>query len=281
MTIENLVLRQARLTDSIALNYVRGGAGPTLIFIHGAMGDFRSWAPQWDAFTSSYDCISYSRRYSFPNTNPFEGRSHNALVDSDDLLQLLDHLDIERAILIGSSYGGFAALAFAATHPSRVKALISVEAPMMRYAQVSEKGATTAKAFIEETVLPAREAFESNDNEHGIRILTAGIAGSGMADIPAHILERQMQNVTAARSLVLSDDGFPLLDPEVLGALAVPTLLISGAQTAPIHAEIFRAVCAAMPQAQSRIIAGSGHSVSLRQPGRFNAEVLTFLSQAI
>lgn len=261
----------------MVLNYVRAGSGPTLIFIHGAMGDWRSWSPQWDVFTRHFDCISYSRRYSAPNPNPMNSRDHNALVDAEDLDALMDVLAIDKAILVGSSYGGFTALAMAVRAPGRVRAVVSVEAPMMRYAEMSEDGANVVRAFRESTVIPAREAFERGDDAEGVRILTGGIVGRKTNDIPAEILERRMQNARAARSLSLSNDEFPLLDPEALSRLPMPVLLMSGADTAPVHAAIFAAVVKAMPSARVRIVEGSGHSVSQQQPEIFNSEVLHFI----
>ncbi len=161
-----------KLPSSIALHYVRAGRGPTLIFIHGAMGDWRSWAPQWDSFTSRFDCIAYSRRYSFPNTNPMNTRKHNAIVDAEDLERLMDALDIDRAILVGSSYGGFTALAMAVRAPARVMAVVSVEAPMMRYAQMTSNGAEIARQFLEEAALPRKKSIRKGgrcrrcDNPH-------------------------------------------------------------------------------------------------------------------
>lgn len=266
------------LGNGTVLNYVRAGAGPTLIFIHGAMGDYRAWAPQWDAFTSSYDCISYSRRYSHPNPNELRTRDHSALVDAEDLLLLMDALGLEQAILVGSSYGGFTALATAVAAPDRVRALVSVEAPMMPYAEASEEGAAIVREFKENTQLPARRAFELGHNQEGTRILTGGIVGKKPSDVPAEVLMRRMQNVRAARSLSLSDNEFPLIEKEKISALKMPMLLMSGANTAPIHAAIFKAVCAALPQARSVIVPESGHSVSQQQAGIFNTEVKAFLS---
>ena len=124
------------------------------------MGDWRAFGPQWQAFTAQFDCISYSRRYSHPNPNPMISRQHNALVDAEDLEGLMDELGIEKAVLVGSSYGGFTALAMAVRAPERVRAVVSVEAPMMRYALQTEGGARIARAFLEASADPAREAFE-------------------------------------------------------------------------------------------------------------------------
>jgi pimeloyl-ACP methyl ester carboxylesterase len=265
------------LPSGIELNFVRVGSGPTLIFIHGAMGDFRAWIPQWDAFIQQFDCISYSRRYSYPNSNELNDRSHSALVDAEDLEQLMDSLDIEKAILVGSSYGGFTALATALRIPERIRALVAVEAPMMRYAERNPETAEVVRAFREASADPARVAFEAGDDLTGVMTLTGGIAGQAPDSIPQHVLQRRMENARAARSLAISDDEFPWLEPDDLASLPMPVLLISGNDTAPIHAAIFSEVCKAMPKARVRIVEGSGHSVSQMQPEIFNSEVLEFL----
>ena len=265
------------LPTGITLNYVRKGSGPTMILIHGAMGDLLAWSPQWGPFTQKFDCISYSRRYSHPNPNPMKTRSHSALVDAEDLEGLMDTLGIDNAILVGSSYGGFTALAAALRMPSRIDAVVSVEAPMMRYGEADPRGADIIRRFKETTADPARAAFERGDDEKGALILTGGIVGRDPATVPQHIMARRMRNIEAAKSLALSDDEFPQLGRDELAALPMPVLLMSGAKTAPVHAAIFAAVCAAMPNATSVIVEDSGHSVSQQQPEVFNAEVLAFL----
>jgi pimeloyl-ACP methyl ester carboxylesterase len=278
LTFLDLEQHVATLKSGMALTYVREGTGPNLIFIHGAMGDWRAFAPQWAAFADKFDCISYSRRYSFPNPNKMNTRDHNALVDAEDLEGLMDALEIEEAILVGSSYGGYTALATALRMPARVRAVVAVEAPMMRYVLQSDTP-EVAEAFIETTAKPARQAFERGDNALGARLLTGGIVGQAPARVPAEVMERRMLNVHAARSLALSDDEFPWLEPAKMAALPMPLFLISGKNTAPIHAAIFQEVCKAMPQAKSLIVEGAGHSVAQQQPETFNAEVLSFLGE--
>lgn len=278
MELLEYIPEATKIDDSIMLHYVRAGSGPTLIFIHGAMGDWRSWAPQWQVFTSYFDCVSYSRRFNHPNPNTMNSYHHNALVDARDLEALMDQLGIEQAILVGSSYGGFTALALAVQQPERVSAVVSVEAPMMRYAQASPEGASIAKEFIAKSAGPAKEAFERGDDITGVTLLTGGIVGKNVEDIPPEILQRRMLNATAARSLALSEDEFPMLDKDCLASLSMPVMLISGADTAPIHAAIFEAVCAAMPKAHTCIVKDSGHAVSQQQSDIFNREVMAFLA---
>lgn len=279
MDIADIPPKPVELPTGATLNYIRDGAGDPLVFIHGAMGDYRSWRPQWTHFKRRFDCISYSRRYSFPNPNELTTHDHNALVDAADLEAFLDALSLDSAILVGSSYGGFTALAMAARAPERVKAVVSVEAPMMRYAALTEEGTLISEAFLESAARPARAAFIRGDDVEGVRLLTGGISGRAPEAIPAAVLDRRMTNVRAARSLALSDDEFPWIEPERLAALPMPILLMSGAETAPVHAAIFRNLCTAMPQAKVRIIPRSGHSVSQEQAEQFNSEVMAFLAE--
>lgn len=270
-----------RLPDGAVLSYVRAGAGPTLIFVHGVLGDWRSWEAQWPAFTAAYDCIAYSCRFSHPNGNTMEAPDHSAVDDARDLEALMDALDMKSAVLVGSSYGGFASLAMAVRAPGRVRAVVAVEPPMMKYAERFEDTAPVAAAFRERTVRPSRAAFERGDDELGTHLLTGGIANRPSDSLPAEVMVRRMQNRMAGRRVALSSDEFPLLDPEALAALPMPVLLITGANTGPIFKAIFSGITRSMPRARTAVVDGAGHSVAGDQPLAFNNLVLEFLGAIV
>ena len=204
MAFEDLVPTAVNLPNSVVLNYVREGNGRPLIFIHGAMGDWRAWGQQWTVFSQAFDCISYSRRYSYPNPNRMASPDHNALVDAEDLRLFMAELGLSSAILVGSSYGGFTALALATTAPDLVDAVVAVEPPMMKYASMDDDGAAVAAAFRQATIVPARDAFERGDDLDGTLILTTGIVARDgkSATPPAHIMKS-----TAAKCLGRADAG--------------------------------------------------------------------------
>lgn len=272
-------LRVARLPSGVALAFDVAGQGLPLVFIHGVMGDWRSWDAQWPAFTARYRCLRYSRRYNHPNHNTMPSPDHSALHEAEDLLGLLDHLGWERAILVGSSYGSFAALALAVQHPERCSALALSEPPMMKYAQHSDAGREAEARFRADVMAPANAAFQRGDDETGARIMTGGINGQGVATLTPEGMSRRLQNIVAMKTLALSTDEFPWLAPERLAALPMPVLLLSGERTPPIHAEIFRNVCTAMPQAEQVTVPDAGHGTSRDNPTFFNATVLDFLER--
>lgn len=273
--------RRVRLSNGVELHYERAGAGTPLVFVHGAMGDWRSWEAQWEVFVAQFDCVTYSRRYSFPNDNDMPSPHHSALDEAQDLLLLLDALGVPRVILVGSSYGGFTALALALAHPDRVIALVAVEPPMMRYAELSASGRDASAAFRRDTIEPANAAFRAGQDELAGRIMTGGINGAAAAAGSPQAMLRRLQNLRAMKMLAMSSDEFPWLAPQRLVALEVPVLLVSGEQTAPIHREIFANVCGAMPQAQVLRVPNAGHGVSRDQPAEFNRRVLDFLDECV
>lgn len=55
-------------------------------------------------------------------------------------------------------------------------------------------------------------------------------------------------------------------------------LLMSGKNTASIHKAIFQNVAASIPHAQTKIVEGSGHSVSQQRADIFNVEVMRFIN---
>lgn len=215
-------LARARLPSGVELSYERAGRGTPLVFIHGVMGDWRSWDPQWPAFTARFDCVRYSRRYNYPNRNSMPSPDHSALHEAQYLAGLLDHLGWERAVLVGSSYGSFTALALAARDPARVSALALSEPPMMRHARHSEAGRAAETRFRVDTIEPANAAFRRGEDEAAARIMTGGINGSASPALAAPAMQRRLQNVQAMKMLALSSDEFPWIAPRLLAALRAP-----------------------------------------------------------
>lgn len=97
--LEQLPLHRTVISGGIEIHYAQAGDGPPLIFIHGGMGDWTPWAPQWAAFTVRFRCFTYSRRYSSPNRNEVDGETHSVLAEAQDLIALLEKWQAEPASL--------------------------------------------------------------------------------------------------------------------------------------------------------------------------------------
>jgi len=90
---------------------MRPGA-EAVVLIHDRIADSLVWDGVWPAFCKRFHTIRYDRRG--------YGRSPattEIYTESDDLFSLLRHLQIKRAMLVGSSHGGALAINFALEHP--------------------------------------------------------------------------------------------------------------------------------------------------------------------
>jgi len=84
------------------LYYEVAGSGQALVLIHGFSTDCRQWKDQIEFFKSDYKVICYDMRGFGKSTVP-SGMNYS---HAEDLRALLDHLDIEKAHILGHSFGG-------------------------------------------------------------------------------------------------------------------------------------------------------------------------------
>lgn len=262
----------------LEFHYVEQGNGPALVFLHGVLGDYRTATPQWPAFVSRYRCIAYSRRHNWPNQNRAVASDHSALTEARDLRALLRSWGATPAILVGSSYGAFTALALALDAPELVRALVLAEPPMLRWADHIPGGALVREEFFRDIREPARQAFLRGEDRQAVLRLTGGIVGSdALASMSPQALQDRLTNVQSIKALTLSMDEFPMLAPDRVRAIKCPTLLLAGAHTPAVHDVVFRALCLGMPNAQVARIPGAGHGVARDNPAFYNQRVLEFL----
>ena len=93
-----------------------------LIFIHGFPFDKSSWQPQMTHFKHTHRVIAYDIRGFGASTAGTE-RANIALF-ADDLVQFMDRMQIEKAIVCGLSMGGYILLNAVKRYPTRFEAII-------------------------------------------------------------------------------------------------------------------------------------------------------------
>lgn len=115
--------------DGVTLAYVRAGSGAPVVLIHGASGNLRDWTQgAMQAMAARHDVIAFDR--------PGHGRSGwpgpggVTLSEQARLMRAaLVRLGVPRATLVGHSYGGSVALAWALDAPDSVDGLLLISAP--------------------------------------------------------------------------------------------------------------------------------------------------------
>lgn len=113
--------------NGVELNYEMMGRGPVMGSIHGGFGGAGSSVlpreePWASAFIGAYTLVTYDRRSAGRST--YGDGPHTLAAFAGDLRELLRHLRIERAFIMGSSAGGPIAITYALTYPETVAGLI-------------------------------------------------------------------------------------------------------------------------------------------------------------
>lgn len=102
-----------------------GGDGTPVVLAHGFLMDREMFAPQVEELAPEFRVITWDER-GFGETE-FDGQPFTYWDSAQDCLGLLDHLEIDRAVVGGMSQGGFLSLRAALLAPDRVRALVLID----------------------------------------------------------------------------------------------------------------------------------------------------------
>lgn len=222
----------------IALYYEEKGEGEPLILLHGNGENGQYFVHQMEYFSKKYRVIAVDTRghgKSPRGTAPFTIRQF-----SDDLLEFMNRMKIEKAMLLGFSDGGNIALVFALTHPERVEKLI------LNGANLNASG---VKPMVQIPI------------EFGYRIASFFAKKSADARKNAEML-----------GLMVND---PNIHPEELIRLKVRTLVIAGTKDM-IKDSHTRMIAEKLPNSDLVILPGD-HFIANKNFDQFNLTVERFL----
>ena len=109
------------------VEYLSVGNGPTILFVHGALGDYRTWAPSMIPVSENHRFVSYSRRY-FGTQDWYDGGDKFSVRQfSEDLIGLIEALKLTDVHLVAWSSGTRTAITTAIERPDLIKSLFLFE----------------------------------------------------------------------------------------------------------------------------------------------------------
>lgn len=247
------------------LYYEVTGVGDPVVLIHGFSLDRRMWEPQLATLVEGYRLIRYDLRghgESAAITGPYAG--------TDDLRELLDHLGIRSATLVGLSAGAQIALDFALTHPDRADRLVLASPGVSGYVP---RGPWDWMAGV-------MEAVRAGDAERA----AARWADTPLMAIPdrpaADSLVRRMV-MDNARIWSYASNPERMLEPPAIGRLGeirVPTLILVGGDDLPDILQVAELLRDGVAGSRRLAVPGAGHLVNLAAAVMFNDAVAEFLA---
>lgn len=243
------------------------GSGSPVLFIHGGPNSGSTWANIVEHF-DGFQCYLVDR--------PGTGLSDDYVASGDVydyarrfVPDLLDQLGLDRVHVVASSFGGFVALASAASAPDRFDRMVQMACPAFVPGMLTPpfmKGMALAPVrWLIGKLPPSEKASERILRQigHGASI----DAGRLQPEFNQWYLELQrhtntMRNETAMIANGVTRKGFRpdlTIPDELLRAVATPTLFLWGEDDGFGGQDVAERVVSTMPNAELRMLAESGH----------------------
>ena len=180
-----------------------------IVCVHGLTANHTCWYPMAETLAPAHRLIAYDLRGRGDSDKPASGYSlahHGA-----DLLGLLDHFGLERAVIMGHSLGAHIAVRFAAHHPERVDRLILFDGGLDVRAEVFDSLAPAVNrlgiefpsldAFL--GLMRSLPLFANRWNEHLTRYFTydveASPGGGVRSKVVRHAIDEEVANLQRTR----------------------------------------------------------------------------------
>ena len=262
------------------IGYRRGGQGPVLLLLHGIAGSSVTWIPAMRLLESDYTVLAPDFLGHGASEKPLGDYSlGNLATVMRDLLSLLG---IDRATVVGQSFGGGVAMQFAYQFPERCERLVLVDAgglgrevnwilrlatlpgaeyvmPALFPAFVGNWGDSVVKFFGARS-FPNAEAVEM---WRSYKSLTEGESRRAFVRTIRSVIDPGGQSVSAADRLYLSAH--------------MPTLIVWGDHDRIIPLDHAYLAHEALPNSRLEVIEGVGHYPHVERPALFVEILKDFL----
>jgi esterase len=251
--------------------YLEIGQGPSLICVHGTLGDFRTWSAVFGPLSKQHRVISVSLRHFFPEHWDGVGNDYLMRQHVSDVIAFIEKLDAGAVDLMGHSRGGHVAFRIAEQRPQLLRRLILAEPGGELDATLDPAAAPSARF-----AGPAAKVSEG-DIEGALKMFFDAIDGDGAwARLPAAPKQQLRDNVYTLIGQV-GENRQPY-SRRAAESIRTPTLFIGGTETKGALPAVLRALAPHVPGARTAMIAGAGHWMFEQAPQEFCEIVLEFLA---
>ncbi|HEX6165116.1 MAG TPA: alpha/beta fold hydrolase [Vicinamibacterales bacterium] len=242
-----------------------------LVLLHAFPIGANLWEPQIKSIPKGWRLITPDLR-GFGGSTELDSVSALSIADyAEDVVDLLEELGIERAVIGGCSMGGYAALALYQAHPEIFDGLVlantraGADSPESRanrrnmLALVDREGPSGVAREMMPKLLGKTTHETKPDAEANVRRLIKQQSPIGIRAAIHRMMHRPDSTALLAR-------------------VSVPTLVVTGAEDEMIPVEESRRIASGIRGAKLVIIPGAGHLANLEQPEAFNTALNEFLA---
>jgi 3-oxoadipate enol-lactonase len=239
------------------------GSGPSVVLLHSSVCDRRMWQPQVEPLLAAGFQVLRVDFRGFGDTPAPVDTYDNA----KDVLDLLDSLSVDRAAIVGASFGGRVAQEIASRWPARVSNLALVCA-----ARKGQPPTAAIKAFGQRE----DELFAAKDIDAAVQLNVDTFVGPAADDdtrkfvalMQRHAFEVQLPAPDVESADVAYD----------VARITARTLVVAGKKDVDFFGQTAAYLAANISGARLAVLDWAGHLPNLEDPARFNPVLLDFLA---
>ena len=257
---------------NVDIHYEVYGNGEPLVLIPGFAAGAWIWFKQVASLATKFKVVTFDPRGIGQSSFDSEPLTMRSL--ADDTAALLRGLGVERAHILGVSFGGFVAQEFGLAYPEATRTL--------SLCCTSFGGPNHVSPSIDIlTAVLSRNGF--NTEERIRRILLPAFSSDFVRSHPSEVdevIKLRLANPVveeAFNAQLKAGIGF---DAESrVDGIKAPTLVFSGDADRIVPVQNSRNLAERIPGARLRLVAGGGHLFFIEEPDVFNRNLVEFLTQ--
>lgn len=254
-----------------ATEYLESGHGLPVLVLHGTPGGSDQGIAAARALGIDARVIAPSRP-GYLGTPLTTGRS--PAQQADAMTELLDALDVEQAVVLGTSGGGMAAVELAGRHPERVRGLVlwsAVSSPMRIWSGPMVHG-PLSRTSTGERLLRLVRRFPS--------LLVGRAADDPLTVDAALAIAATVFPIGPRREGLINDTrSAASYDPSASARVTAPTLVVHGTKDRNVAYSQATRAAGAIPGARLVTVRGATHWTTMGDPGA-RAALRAFLVEA-
>lgn len=273
------------------IQYHELGQGVPIVLSHPNISDMRSWEPIQNRLAERFRVIIYSRRYHHPNPPIPDDQGYSWEAQVEDLEALIVELEIAPVHAVGSSAGAVQILLLACRRPDLFRSIILEEAiiPSVYLPKLPPTAADFLKVLVSRPLAclpltqfwygvmqPTTAAFKEGDSHRALQIFGRRVFGKTFFEkITNERYKQMLDNVGPHRAMFLYSE-WPHFTNDHARDMRVPTLLLTGKQSARFFSVIGQRTAELIPNAQHHVIPNASHFVHEDNPTAVVEEIFSF-----
>jgi len=249
--------------DDKRVHYTDQGRGPAVVLLHGASGNLRDMTFDLAGrLDGRYRVLAFDRP-GLGYSQPLNTRGESPRQQARHMAKVLDELGVRRAVVLGHSYGGAVAMAWALERPDQVAAVVSLSGATMPwpgglgawYSIASSRiGGATVVPLLVNSIDP------SNADSIGARLFAPNALPEGYIDYVGVDLVLRSETIRTNARQVNTLKGHLQEMSQAYPDLRIPVEVVHGSADGTVPAAVHaQPMTQLLPNARLSLLPGIGH----------------------